>query len=492
MTDHSESHHALAEILKKSGALFDIEDDRTLMAAALVLWSEVTGSRRGHLVVRRCEELTHLEVGALPEGGFQREQWARWEEAETESAWQAIGDRLVLEAQPLQLAATDLPRNWELPFFEDLEPGGFVLVIPMASQKQAPFGVVFLQRATRFEMADVDIALALSKQVVGALRGLGAVPSVLSDPEANRKEERLQAQVNRMDREIERNREQLLRQEKLASIGTLTAGISHELKNPLNFINNFSGICKELVEEMVEVLREHQASLPAAAREDIDDILHTLRNDVDIINKHGKRATGIIQSMLMLARNAPSKPVATDINALVEEYVSFAYHGMQAKHKAMSLNIRKEFDAGLGYIVVVPQTLSRVLLNILNNACYAVLEKRNRLGSGFTPEIWVRTTQEAGWVSISIRDNGEGIPKELIASIFAPFFTTKPPGEGTGLGLAICRDIIQDHGGDIRVESETGKFTEFNIRLPKKLHSRARKKPRSETEVRQPGSPSNP
>ncbi|CAM2006893.1 sensor histidine kinase [Acanthopleuribacter pedis] len=283
-------------------------------------------------------------------------------------------------------------------------------------------------------------------------------------------------QKNRdMRTEINRNREQLMRQEKLASIGTLTAGISHELKNPLNFVNNFSGICLELVEEMTDAIRENRERLPAEVLEDIDDILITLRNDVSIISKHGKRATSIIHSMLMLARNAPSKPVATDINALTEEYVSFAYHGLQAKHKAMSLTIHKKFDERLGYIVVVPQTLSRVILNLLNNACYAVLKKRQEVGGDFNPEIWVSTEDNGATVDIVVRDNGFGIPAELLENIFKPFFTTKPPGEGTGLGLAICRDIVLDHGGDIRVVSEPDRFTEFRIQLPKKL-PRGRKK----------------
>lgn len=287
----------------------------------------------------------------------------------------------------------------------------------------------------------------------------------------------LQQKNRELRTEINRNREQLMRQEKLASIGTLTAGISHELKNPLNFVNNFSGICIELVEEMSDAIRDHRERLPEEVVEDIDDILITLRNDVSIISKHGKRATSIIHSMLMLARNAPSKPVATDINALTEEYVSFAYHGLQAKHKAMSLTIHKKFDERLGYIVVVPQTLSRVILNMLNNACYAVLQKKQESAGDFNPEIWVKTEDNGGSVDIVIRDNGFGIQPELLENIFKPFFTTKPPGEGTGLGLAICRDIVLDHGGDIKVASEPDRFTEFRIVLPKKL-PRGRKKSR--------------
>lgn len=282
--------------------------------------------------------------------------------------------------------------------------------------------------------------------------------------------DRLKRLLEEKNREVLQKQEQLLKQEKMASIGTITAGIAHELKNPLNFINNFSGLCRELTDEFSELLEREGSPLKAEVKDEFQDLLATLRKNTEIINKHGKRADTIIQSMLMLSRNTPAQAVSTDLNALVDEYIGFAYHGMQAKHKALGLTIRKSFDPKIGKVCVFPQTISRVFLNIINNACYAVLGKRKRHGDGFNPQIHVATKDLGDTIRVSIRDNGDGIPDAILAKIFTPFFTTKPIGEGTGLGLAICHDIVvNEHGGSLKVDTEPGSHTEFIITLPRHL-----------------------
>ena len=275
---------------------------------------------------------------------------------------------------------------------------------------------------------------------------------------------------------LQATQQQLVTQEKLASLGQLTAGIAHEIKNPLNFVNNFAVLSVDLAKELrEEIAKLEDGGLKIEAREslaNVEEILTTLEQNAEKINHHGKRADGIVKSMMQHARGSSGQREMTDINHLLDEAVNLTYHGMRANEASFNVTIEKEYDETVGKLEVVPQDLSRVFLNILNNACYAAFEKQkakgNKQKASFSPTLSVSTKNLNGNIEIRIRDNGNGIPAEVREKIFNPFFTTKPTGQGTGLGLSISYDIIvQQHRGEIKVETEEGKFTEFVVRLPR-------------------------
>jgi len=261
---------------------------------------------------------------------------------------------------------------------------------------------------------------------------------------------------------------QIIVQEKLASLGSLTAGIAHEIKNPLNFVNNFAELSVDLTEELNEILEDHKEQLDEETRDDLEDILANLAQNATKINEHGKRADSIVKSMLQHSRGKAGERQPTDLNELLEEYVNLAYHGMRAKDASFNVTIERDYDEAVGSMDVVPQDIGRALLNIINNACHAADQRGKESGDGFSPTIWVSTKVADDQVDIRIRDNGGGIPPDVQESIFEPFFTTKPTGQGTGLGLSITHDIVvQEHNGDLRFETEEGEYTEFIISLPR-------------------------
>lgn len=268
---------------------------------------------------------------------------------------------------------------------------------------------------------------------------------------------------------------QIVAQEKLASLGALAAGIAHEIKNPLNFVNNFAELSVELAQELLEEIENQKDRLDPETKGYIEEILDDLRQNAKKINDHGKRADNIVRGMLMLSRGQLGQRELTDINAMLAESINLAYHGMRAKDRSFEIAIETDYDDDLGKLNVVPQDISRAFINIINNACYAANEKKMRSqalpgneGEGFSPTLSVSTKDLGERVEIRIRDNGKGIPQEVLDKIFNPFFTTKPAGEGTGLGLSISYDIIvQEHQGEIRVETEVGNYAEFIITLPK-------------------------
>ena len=255
---------------------------------------------------------------------------------------------------------------------------------------------------------------------------------------------------------------QLIHSEKMASLGELTAGIAHEIQNPLNFVNNFSDVNKELVDELKVGLATGNIQL---ANEIADDI----KANEEKINHHGKRADSIVKGMLQHSRMSTGQKELTDINALAEEYLRLAYHGLRAKDKAFNSQTDTNFDNSIGKIKVVPQDIGRVMLNLINNAFYAVSEKKNKAPHGYEPMVTVTTKKlTPDKVEIKVTDNGSGIPQKLLDKIFQPFFTTKPTGQGTGLGLSLSYDIVRAHGGEIKVETKEGDGTSFLILLPSK------------------------
>ncbi|MEG4572665.1 ATP-binding protein [Microcoleus sp. N3A4] len=285
--------------------------------------------------------------------------------------------------------------------------------------------------------------------------------------------EQLQNEIQERQR-IEENlramQNQIIVQEKLASLGSLTAGIAHEIRNPLNFVNNFSEVSAELTEELFEELGNQGERLEPETNEYITELLTDLKLNLKKIHQHGQRADKIVGNMLLHSRGQSGHWEATDINSLLTEYINLAYHGMRAKEANFNITIETDYDKEIGSVEVVPQDIARVFLNIISNACYAAHKKQQEQGSEFSPLLDVKTRNLEGRIEIRIRDNGAGITPEVLEKIFNPFFTTKPPAEGTGLGLSISHDVVvQQHRGELKVETEVGKYTEFIITLPKKI-----------------------
>jgi signal transduction histidine kinase len=251
----------------------------------------------------------------------------------------------------------------------------------------------------------------------------------------------------------------------MASLGELTAGIAHEIQNPLNFVNNFSDVNQELVDELKTELATGNVQL---ANEIADDI----KANEEKINHHGKRADAIVKGMLQHSRSSTGQKEPTDINSLADEYLRLAYHGFRAKDKSFNTTIETDFDNSLGKINVIPQEIGRVILNLINNAFYAVDDKKKVGIENYEPIVIVSTktvkppSGGLGAVEIKVKDNGNGIPQKVLDKIFQPFFTTKPTGQGTGLGLSMSYDIIRAHGGEIKVETKEREGTIFIVQLP--------------------------
>ena len=263
-------------------------------------------------------------------------------------------------------------------------------------------------------------------------------------------------------RELRATQQQLIQSEKMASLGELTAGIAHEIQNPLNFVNNFADVSQELVAEL-EAEQTHPT--PDAALE--AELLNDLRHNLHKINLHGQRAASIVRGMLQHSRASTGERQPTDVNALADEYLRLAYHGLRARDKTFNATLKTDFAALLPLVPAVPGDLGRVLLNLLTNAFYAVQKRQLATGPGYAPTVAVATRRDGDEVEVRIRDNGTGIPETVRTKIFQPFFTTKPTGEGTGLGLSLAHDIVvQGHGGTLTVASQEGEFTEFVVRLP--------------------------
>ena len=260
----------------------------------------------------------------------------------------------------------------------------------------------------------------------------------------------------------------LIQAEKMASIGQLTAGIAHEIKNPLNFVDNFADLSVELLDELKETAAPAINALDDEKRAEIDETITMLTGNLEKIAEHGRRADGIVKSMLEHSRGTSGERRSVDLNGLIEEALNLAYHGGRAQDASFNITLERDFAEAIAPIELVPQDITRVCLNLFGNGFYAAT-KRQKQGSDpkFKPTLKVSTRDLGDAVEINIRDNGVGIPTEIKDKLFQPFFTTKPTGEGTGLGLSISYDIVtQEHGGTISVDSQIGEFTEFTIRLP--------------------------
>ncbi|HEV7880629.1 GAF domain-containing protein [Bradyrhizobium sp.] len=332
-----------------------------------------------------------------------------------------------------------------------------MLGVPLL-RDQNVIGVVFLARTEVKPFTDkqVELVTSFADQAVIAISNVGLFKEV---------QERTRELSQSLD-ELRTAQDRLIQTEKLASLGQLTAGIAHEIKNPLNFVNNFSALSAELVDELNDVLKP--AALDGKTREEIDELTHMLKGNLEKVVQHGKRADSIVKNMLLHSREGAGEHRPADINAIVEESLNLAYHGARAERSGFNITLQRDLDPEAGMIDLYPQEITRVFLNLISNGFYAATKRKETAADGFEPTLSATTKSLGNKVEIRIRDNGAGIPLEVKEKMFNPFFTTKPAGEGTGLGLSMSHDIVvKQHGGKIDVDTEPGAFTEFIITLPR-------------------------
>jgi two-component system, NtrC family, sensor kinase len=366
--------------------------------------------------------------------------------------------RTVLEGKIIHVH--DVTADPEYKMMEIQQKAGFrtALGVPLLREGR-PIGVIGLLRTTvrPFSEREIELVTTFADQAVIAIENVRLFEDV-------------QARTRELAKSLEDLRaaqDRLVQTEKLASLGQLTAGIAHEIKNPLNFVNNFSAISAELVDELQEAVQKTQVSEKAGA--DIAELMSMLRGNLDKVVLHGKRADSIVKNMLLHSRQGSGEHRPADVNAIVEEGLNLAYHGARAEKQGFNITLKRSFDPNAGEVDVFPQEITRVLLNLISNGFYAATKRKALAGNdGYEPTLLASTKNLGDKVEIRIRDNGSGIPPDVKERIFNPFFTTKPAGEGTGLGLSISHDIIvKQHGGSIDVDTEPGQFTEFRIILPR-------------------------
>ena len=345
-----------------------------------------------------------------------------------------------------------------------VETGGArtFLAVPMLKDDEA-VGVIIVYRQEVRPFTDKQIALVQNF----AAQAVIAIENTRLLNELRQRTDDLTQSLN----ELRTAQDRLVQTEKLASLGQLTAGIAHEIKNPLNFVNNFSSLSVELIDELQEELAKVKAD--DATRDAINDVAETLKGNLEKIAQHGKRADAIVKNMLLHSREGSGEHRPVDVNALVEESLNLAYHGARAEKQGFNIALERSFDAAAGEVDLYPQEVTRVLLNIIANGFYAAHKRKSQAdGADFEPTLVASTRNLGDRVEIRIRDNGTGIPPEVKEKMFNPFFTTKPAGEGTGLGLSISHDIIvKQHAGTIAVDTQPGQFTEFTIVLPRNAAS---------------------
>ena len=271
--------------------------------------------------------------------------------------------------------------------------------------------------------------------------------------------------------DLRRTQDRLVQTEKLASLGQLTAGIAHEIKNPLNFVNNFSDLSVDLLDELHAAVAPDKLELAPELRAEIDEITTTLKGNLERIAQHGRRADSIVKNMLLHSRSGPSEHRPIDLNATVEEALNLAFHGARAATQDFNIAMEKDLDPGAGTVDAFPQEFIRVMLNLINNGFYAAHKRAGQsTDKGFEPTLRLITRDKGDQVEIRVRDNGTGIPQNVREKIFEPFFTTKPAGEGTGLGLSLSYDIVvKQHNGQLTVDSQLDSFTEFAVTLPRRM-----------------------
>lgn len=368
---------------------------------------------------------------------------------------------------PNRLAAVCFSTGKEI-IIQDLEKdySRFLQKMPTPIEGKSPASLIYLPLVSKGKLFGVVTVQSFNKNAftdyhVYMLRSIALYTAIaLENAES----------FNQLNSALDTLREtqaQLIQSEKMASLGELTAGIAHEIQNPLNFVNNFAEVSVELVEEIKDSRLKTKDTRQKTEEEEMEEeILEDIKQNLEKIRHHGKRADSIVKGMLEHSRKQSGEKVPTDINALADEYLRLAYHGMRAKDKSFNADFKIDFDADIPKVGLVAQDMGRVLLNLVNNAFYAVNEKSKQHPDGFKPTVTVKTSKKPDRVELMVLDNGSGIPEHIREKIFQPFFTTKPTGSGTGLGLSLSYDIVKAHGGDIRVDSSPENGTQFIISLP--------------------------